>query len=272
MHTITPLVLGGARLVQAFLPDNSGLVHHVELPAELSTLTRLTYLDLLLNPIVGGFGCLLHQLLELDLSDCSLGEVPAELTALTQLKKLHIGNRIDGGDDYNEIKRGWERLPCQLRALDLCWCSLQELPDLAGLSHLTWLDVSGTFIEGDFGRLPLQLQELDLAACGLRKVPAELSRLTQLKELSLSVNDDAGGWGRLPRQLLELDLRSCGLQEVPSELSTLTQLSTLSLADNSIEGGFDRLPLQLQELDLEGCGLPQPPPELAGRGLEMTGI
>lgn len=149
---------------------------------------------------------------------------------------------------------------------------LDEAPaELAGLTQLTRLVFDGQHhrlgraSESSWENLPQTLQQLELDARGLCWLPPALSRLTQLRELSLHPNSigHRSGWQSLPRQLMALDLRGGSLRRVPAAFSALEQLSKLSLRyNNLIDGGLESLPQQLQELDLGDCGLRQVP-ELA---------
>lgn len=226
-----------------------------QLPAELAGLTRLTELNLAINPeLSGGFQRLPHSLQNLHLSYCGLAELPAALADMTRLTQLCLaGNRIEGG---------WGNLPRQLEELDMSgdefeWEDGEALlpPDLSRLAQLRRLNLScRPIVGGCLERLPPQLEQLHLSYCGLRHVPTQLLQLPQLRELSLSGNRiGSSGWFRIPRSLQRLDLRSCDLAEVPY-LGGLTQLTQLNLSFNcSIkEGrfGWGALPQSLRELDL----------------------
>lgn len=233
------------------------------LPSALSVLTRLSSLDLSSdylessNRISGGSSWehLAPSLERLDLGLCGLRQVPAALSTLSRLRTLSLfACHIEGG---------WQRLPPCLRELDLRNCVRQLPVELAGLTQLTRLllsggyddeeiedDEAGFFVEGGWAHLPASLRELDLTDAGLSDVPEPLARLTQLSALVLSGNAIAGGWACLPGQLERLDLSSC-VRHIPEELAALTALTQLGLASNSWTlDGFDRLPPQLLDLDL----------------------
>lgn len=70
------------------------------------------------------------SLLALDLSSCRLSGAPA-LAGLTRLIWLGLSRNVN-------IDSGWERLPPQLRFLELAECALPEVPpELAARRSLT---------------------------------------------------------------------------------------------------------------------------------------
>ena len=257
-HVVDSLSGAGARLtgLSLALPPKPPLWPNwpQPVPAELAALTQLRQLSLADISLHGGWQHLPRQLRQLDLSNCSLERVPAELTALAHLSSLCL-NRNEG---FSRMRV--EVLPQQLRHLELSRNRLRQVPP--ALTHLTQLtdlrlDDNPIQIWSSLQGLS-QLQRLHLQRCRMQQVPADLADLTQLTSLSLAGNPIEGGWQHLPRQLRQLDLEWCGLQHAPAELAGLVQLRQLSLDRNPIAGSGQHLPGQLQMRVPRGRGLHLP--------------
>lgn len=107
------------------------------------------------------------------------------------------------------------------------------------------------------------------------QLPAALARLTEMRQLSLtigsgwgsgggSVQQLEGGWEHL-RSLEALDMRNCStLRHLPAAVAGLTRLTRLSLEAEWIVGGWQHLPQSLEQLLIESCDLEQLPAALAG--------
>ncbi|KAI3434712.1 hypothetical protein D9Q98_002773 [Chlorella vulgaris] len=211
-------------------------------PPALSSLTRLTSLDLSDNRILGtAFLASLQRLQSLNLVSCSLTSVPQQLSALAALTRLSLSENslLDGG---------WQHLLplVQLQHLDLWRCELTAVPQqLSALTALTTVDITHTDIESVWQHLmPLvRLCQLDLSCFSLTAVPEQLSTMTALTLLDLSDNPKlACGWQHLLPRLQTLSLSNCGISAVPEQLSTLTALTRLNLSGNDeLAGGWQHL-------------------------------
>ncbi len=178
----------------------------------------------------------------LDLSSQRLsGEIPAELSSLSDLEKLDLGeNELSG-----EIPAELDSLS-NLIILDLGENELSgEIPAwLGSLSNLELLDLRRNELSGE---IPAELDSLsNLRSLNLGsnelsgEIPAWLGSLTSLKFLNLSSND----WsGEIPAEFgslanLEfLDLGGNELSgEIPAELGNLASLEHLRLFGNELSG------------------------------------
>lgn len=168
------MALGGARITELNLCGGE-YERLYYIPDEVASVsTQLTKLNLSCNPIGDGWENLPTQLLQLDLSACALQQLPAELARCTLLKELHLSSNDSG--EGSTIKGGWQNIPRQLQKLDLGYCSLTRLPELASLTLLSELELSGNRIAGgNWERLLPSLQRLTLFSTGLQQAPAELA-------------------------------------------------------------------------------------------------
>ena len=206
-----------------------------EVPAPLGRLARLTELKLSLNGVRRGWDRLPRQLRSLGLycatgnsvayrftGEWSLEEVPAALTALTELEHLDIGG--------NKLQDGWDHMPPQLRQLSLTDCHLESVPAaLETMGQLTKLSLNENRVRDGWDHLPRAVHHLDLASCELEEVPAALAAMTNLQELRLDCNrfkagSDAG-WGHVPHQTRRVSLKECRLDQVPDELANRKALT-----------------------------------------------
>ena len=129
--------------------------------------------------------------------------------------------------------------------------------DLALLSHLTMLELSGNELSGPF---PSGITELTaLTALRLNgnalvgPIPKEIGRLTNLQILNLRVNDFLNG--TIPTtvgQLTELDTLDLSFNHlsgpIPPEISRLTNLMSLILRNNSLTNTIPEDIVQLSML------------------------
>ena len=147
------------------------------------------------------------------------GRIPAELSGLTHLQKLHL--------QVNELSGTIPPALGQLARLERIDLAANELsgripPQLGRLAHLQRLALHGNNLSGG--------------------IPAELGGLTHLQELSLAINDLSGAipleLGGLTR-LRWLNLSSNRLSgEIPAELGRMTSLQTLGLSHNRLSGAI----------------------------------
>ena len=152
-----------------------------------------------------------------------LTEIPTEISYLTNLKYLFIGNNAIQflPDAIGQLT--------QLRTLSLWMNQLQRLPDAIG--QLTQLQVL-SLEENQLQRLPdairqlTQLQKLNISKNQLQRLPDAIGQLTQLQELNISENqfkELPDSMGQLIR-LQKLNISSNQLQRVPDSIRQLTRV------------------------------------------------
>ncbi len=196
------------------------------------------------------------------------GEIPLELTNLTQLRTLLLGGNSMSGP----IPRDIHRLS-QLEILNLSVNSLSgriplELGELAQLKVLELFENSFSGqIPPSLGKLS-KLEVLNLEANSLTgQIPRDLGNLLRLEWLGLRDNDLSGKipyeLGALP-QLAYIDLAENSFSgNIPTTLGDLSSLKWLVLAENSLSGEIPselgHLP-NLEILDLEDNSLSGPLP------------
>lgn len=249
-----------------------------QIPAELGSLTSLTYLALDTNQISGqipaGLGNL-SNLCGLILSSNQLtgqipttlgnltnlrtlnlfynqlsGQIPVELGSLTNLESLSLsGNQLSG------------TIPAQLGALsnlgflalDMNLLTGSIPPELGSLRNLWWLNLDGNQLTGqipsELGNLT-NLQHLYLANNQLTgQIPPSLGNMSSLCRLLLGFNQLSG---QIPAELGNLtnleDLNVHGNQLsglIPAALGNLTNLEHLYLDSNQLSG---QIPAELGDL------------------------
>jgi len=216
-------------------------------------------------------------LTSLELDHCNLsGVAPTAFNHLTALCSLHVGRVVRDMHDATLVELAGGASSAHLSHLALPTRELTHLPQqLSRLAGLRSLRLFG----GDLGQQSssqrlsalTRLTCLELS-CGLTAVPAAVSSLTALQQLSLASNYYLGeqpvsfGYLEPLEQLTRLDLDACGLAEIPDALTTLTTLRHLSLCWNDgCVGGTQRLAAltRLTCLVLEGCLLREVPAALA---------
>ena len=193
------------------------------IPEQIGTLTKLTYLNLSENDLVG--------------------ELPLSLVHLTRLKELYIFNTKVTGS----IPPGIGNLK-NLVHLDLSGNRLVgAIPSSLGqLANLEYLKLHGNFfnssIPPEMGNLK-KLIELNLHANSIvGAIPSSLIHLTSLKRLDLSENQINGSIPLEIGYMKQLDfllLRNNRLVgSIPSSFGRLTNLTSLDLSDNQIAGSI----------------------------------
>lgn len=225
----------------------------VQIPKALQPMSHLKVIETLGNPLPGS-GILpkvapRHDVIAqriaaaqksatLDLSDCGLTTVPAEVWQLTHLRTLVLGRVYAEGEALKH--RNYIRtLPDaigqlqQLRTLDVSGNALRDLPAaLASLPHLDTVDLA----QNAFRRMPLvltqvdSLQHLDAAHNELMDLPSEAQQWQRLQSLDLSHNQ---------------------FEALPTALAELPRLHTLDLSHNALavlDSGIWRKPLYWQVL------------------------
>ncbi|KAL4853197.1 LRR receptor-like serine/threonine-protein kinase GSO1 [Chlorella vulgaris] len=213
---------------------------------------------------------------------------PTAVSALTALTRLHLRGPCGNAQQRiaAQLLQPLTRLQhLSLHGIDLA-CSGQQLLCLPALSELTMTSCGlERFTPQTLARLtrvslinnhtcggpPLaalqRLEQLTLCGCSLMVVPEQLSLLTALHDVHLTVNKLQSGWQHLLplTRLRNLNLSSCGLTAVPEQLSALTGLTSLNLSCNMLAGGWQHLlPLtQLRELNFVICGFTAVPEQVS---------
>ncbi|NLU40344.1 MAG: T9SS type A sorting domain-containing protein [Bacteroidales bacterium] len=243
--------VANGRVTKILLPRNN---LKGEIPAQISSLSKLTDINLNNNDLTG--------------------TIPAQIDMLTQIKSLKLfNNRLSGiipaGIDNLDSLTTLELYSNQLTGeIPAGIVSLQKLISLrlsdneltgvipSGIGSLTglkWLELSNN---GLTGTIPSEIGDLS-ALTSLKldnngfsgAIPAELGNLTGLMYLYLNNNDLSGvipsGLGNLSH-LTQLSLSGNMLTgSIPSSLFGLTSLSSLLLADNELNG---QIPAQIGSL------------------------
>lgn len=224
------------------------------IPASLTTLSSLKYLNLTLNQLNGSipsdFGNLSNlETLRLNSNDLE-GIIPPSLGDLITLKNLDLG--------YNQLSG---TIPASLGDID----SLRKLylannqlsgqipSSLGNLQNLESLYLSGNALTGPIPPELGNLSKLELLYLHLNElsgeIPSALGNLVSLKTLTLEVNNLSGtipaSIGSLTN-LTDFWANANQLSGVlPSSLGSLVNLRTLVLSDNLLSGS---VPHQLSNL------------------------
>ena len=216
-----------------------------DIPASLTTLTRLIVINLAFSQICGTVPTDLTELAKLEIlnlrSNRIGGLVPADLSQLTRLSELNLSDNYLTGQIPVELTT----LP-QLKTLSLSTNLLSgPIPrELGNLSTLTELYLSSNQF---FGPIPMELGALteltwlDLSFNQLSgEIPSQLRNLRQLNALLLDHNNLSGS---LPTWLGELtNLLSIGVVNnqlsgpLPKELAQAQNLILLFVANNRFSG------------------------------------
>lgn len=177
---------------------------------------------------------------DLKLRELILVRVPAEITRLTQLEVLDIGNNWITG-------------------------VLPEIVQLANLQSLILENNKLTAIPSEISQLT-KLREINLSGNQLTVVPPEISQLTNLKSLVLSDNKLVILPARIGQleNLQLLDLGGNMLTQIPSTIDQLKKLREINLSQNQltvVHAAIGQLK-DLQLLDLSGNKLTVVPPAI----------
>eukprot|EP00850_Spirogloea_muscicola_P017134 SM000144S00682 [mRNA] locus=s144:271550:275304:+ [translate_table: standard] len=251
--------------VQSSLPrlqllDLSSNQFYGSLPTGLMyLLPSLTYLDLHLNPQLGGsmpsnFAPDGHGLEYLDINDCNFGgRVDPSVGSFFAMKSLKMArNNFVGFLPTGLFTRLTELEQLQLSDNRL----VGTIPPLNSLLSLKHLDLANNMFTGgvpDFSSIASTIMDIDISGNSLTgNLPASLGSLTSLQQF-------AGGRNRLEAfslpdlsgctSLVYLALQSCMISMLPNRLPS--SLLVLNLTGNSLSS-FDPtgLPASLNELDL----------------------
>jgi leucine-rich repeat protein SHOC2 len=227
-----------------------------KLPEALRELKTLEQLDL-----EGGFATISDAEVTL------LGAMPA-LVGLTLKKSLKT------------VPPALAKLT-RLRALDLSFNRLSELPDLSALEHLEQLSLGGNPLQA-FPEWVFALEELRHLSFGAQRkspappaVPSGIGRLSKLERAWLdgvaSLPDDVGALAALK------ELRLAGVEDLPASIGRLKNLEVLQVARLGTKATLRSLPEELGQLsslkELTVWGTFKKFPALAGlRALEELRI
>ena len=243
--------VANGRVTKILLPRNN---LKGEIPAQISSLSKLTDINLSNNDLTGTIPAyidMLTQLKSLKLFNNRLsGIIPAGIDNLDSLTALELySNQLTG-----EIPAGIVSLQ-KLISLRLSDNELTgAIPSgIGSLTGLKWLELSNNGLTGtipsEIGNLSA-LTSLKLDNNGFSgAVPAQLGNLTGLMYLYLNNNDLSGV---IPSELGNLShLTQLALSgnmltgSIPSSIFGLTSLSSLFLADNELSG---QIPAQIGSL------------------------
>jgi len=174
------------------------------------------------------------DVIELDLSQSYMTQLPEELKGLTHLQRLNLSNNQLTQIPLEELAQ-----LTNLQRLDLHKNHLTHIPpELAQLTNLQHLDLHTnqlTHIPPELAQLT-NLQYLDLYENQLTQIPPELGQLTNLQNLDLSGNQLT----QIPPELGQLtnlqnlQLHKNQLTQIPPELGQLTNLQYMSLSKNPL--------------------------------------
>lgn len=193
-----------------------------------------------------------NQLSTLDIANCSLAEIPAQVFELTHLTELKLGHWSDYGKQH---KNNITHIPpdiaklSNLQQLDLSSNELSELPnELAQLRQLNTLEATNnrlTILPAIIGQL-VNLQILDLSNNQIGEALTGLAHLPRLQRLNLSKNQitalpaDLSAWQYLQR----IDISNNLFNRFPVQITQLPLLEQLSIAANQLSD----LPTEINQL------------------------
>ena len=218
------------------------------LPPSFVKLNGLKELDLRGNPL-GVFPEIifnLNSLSVLNLADCSLLEIPQQVSKLKNLKKLFLEN------NELEITENFLDLP-NLKQLALTNNKITDISKLV-LNSIEILDVGDNFIE----RIPESLlkdespmKQLILRGNSIQSLPSTINKLKSLKWLDISKNR---------------------LKKLPPQIGDLSNLKYLNISWNDLTALPESIKtLHTLEKGALYCGenpLQQPPAEVAVEGIK----
>lgn len=172
------------------------------MPHAILSITTLRALSLRDNVAVGEvpedefwpFGTMpsLSSLLELDLGNCRLQQVPSFVPLMTSVRALSLCRNARLGPWLKSVSpRHFEPLSHTLQELDLSWCNLEVYPpSLLGFTALTALHIDGNCLSelpSEFSSLS-SLRYLGLSSNHFSELPTVLSRLELLEVTNMQSN------------------------------------------------------------------------------------
>ena len=173
------------------------------------------------------------EIMELDLPNKNLNELPAEIGQLKSLEILLLGenNLVSLPPEIGQLSK--------LKVLQLAVNQITELPDeLWRINDLSELYVNSnrlSHISSEIGNLT-KLRVLVLSSNQLTTIPSEIKELSSLIKFNLfdnSLTVIPKEIGEL-KNLTELFLLHNQLTELPIELGLLTNLNNLNLSNNKL--------------------------------------
>ncbi|BBN18130.1 hypothetical protein MPTK1_8g00010 [Marchantia polymorpha subsp. ruderalis] len=222
--------------------DLYGCLLEGTIPPELGKLTNLYSLTLSGNKISGVMPKELGNLinlnrLQLDENEIS-GELPSRFSNLVKLQHMHLNNNSLEGSIPKEIGQ----LPIVVHILLDNNNMTGKLPaEIANISVLRILQLDNNKFTGgipsDYGNLT-KLTKLSCRDCGLSGPIPDLSRLTELAVLDLSLNTFEGNIPSLMTgNMTSINLsRNQLVGEIPQSLQSAKRLQYLTLANNQLGG------------------------------------
>jgi Leucine-rich repeat (LRR) protein len=258
-----PAEILGLRYLEEF---SAGVFRHIELPREITTLSKLRRLDLRymtsdFPEVVCDLGALEHLSLAF-LGGCM---VPLGIGRLSALRSLKLEGVTELPETVRDLKalesltvrafavtwlpEGIDNLT-RLRSLDLGMTGLTSLPGpVCRLSGLVHLDISDTFIDElphditNLARLqtlnfskPYEHHDAAKYATRVKQIPQSWTELRELRTLDLAhqaimdVSNNVREWTRLE----ELDLSYNRMDELPEELLGIPGLKRVHLGFNQL--------------------------------------
>ena len=187
----------------------------------------------------------------LELEDNNLnGEIPAELSNLSNLKVLALGSNQLAGEIPVELSN---LSSLRVLALDSNQLTGRIPAELGNLNNLEWLWLNENQLTGDIPTELGSLANLEWLLLNdnqlMGKVPSDLGNLAHLEILGIEGNELTG---KIPAELCNLvNLHELRLSDnrltgrIPAKLGNITNLKELSLSGNQLR---DRIPAKLGEL------------------------
>lgn len=210
----------------------------------------------------------------LNLRECKLTEIPAEVFELTHLEILDLGNYKETRSNLvTSIPPEIGRLT-NLRHLDLTYNKVSYIAyELGNLSNLKTLNLAYnklTVIPEFLGNL-INLSALHLTNNPLSGLPPTLKHLTKLTRLKLNycALKEFPAFIVSLKHLIYLDLNNNFIEEIPQEITQLKKLEDIFLINNRLEQVSKEvffLP-QLKNINLQKNPLNKPPIEIVNQGL-----
>ena len=213
---------------------------------------------------------------QLNLSDCGLKAIPAEVSDMIDLEELCLS----GNNKIKIVSPSVCRTDSKLRILDLSHCDIEDLPvELGAMTSLEKLRLAHNrnlhaLPESAYSAL-MTLKHLDLSYSDMH-LPADLCAMSELEELHLvnihvPQNTLHSICSKL-KNLKVLNLSNSGVEKLPADLSALNSLEKLYLAENRNLHWFPAPACvalrNLKVLDLSYCGIKELPAELC----ELTNL
>ncbi|EKX34707.1 hypothetical protein GUITHDRAFT_147025 [Guillardia theta CCMP2712] len=172
----------------------------------------------------------LSDLTHLDLSNCKMNELPAQVCSLPSLELLNLGgnNLSSLPDDIGGL--------VSLKILFFLGNKFERIPPaIKGLHNLETLSFKGNrLVEVGEDRLPLSLKALILTNNKIAELPRSIGRLQKLQKIMLAQNELMS----LPDELADCNnlelirLANNRLEAIPERLFLLPRLSWIGLAGN----------------------------------------